>query len=373
MSRKRILILFQFDENKHLLTKLCKELNDFDFDADLFNMRTFSYSGKVNSKLKLLQLIIRIPKFKVIIYKLFRKKIILDISQQYDLIDIHFFSTIYDEIIPCFKKPIKVVFWGSDIYRIPIERLNNLNNLLLKVKSVQFLTPEMKSYVSKSSFNHKNIFTQPFGVVHFEKIRNLKNISQTADLKSTLGLNPKKIQISIGYNGSQNQQHIEIIDQITKIPEEVKIKTELIFLMTYGGNQTYIDRVENKLKKSNFDYQIVTKHLTEAQICMFRIASDITLNFQTTDGFSASIQEHFFAGNVMLLANWLPYEWLREKGLYFNSSSFGELNQKLENIILNFEAEKKLSSTNIQKIELISDWKSVAKNWSEIYKQTIEN
>ncbi len=231
----------------------------------------------------------------------------------------------------------------------------------------------MKIFASKSLLKHNLVFTQPFGVVHFEKIRSLKMELKLTEVKKKLGLNTEKIQVTIGYNASPGQQHLEIIKEIANVSEKLKSRIELVFLMTYGGNYTYIKQVENELKKSNFNYQIVAEQLTEEQICMFRIASDITLNFQTTDGFSASIQEHFFAGSVMLLANWLPYEWLREKGLYFHSSSFSELKQKLENIISNFEEEKIFCSTNFQKIEPISDWKSLARNWSEIYKQNFES
>lgn len=373
MYKKRILILFQFNENKHLLTKLSQELKRFDFEADLFNTRTFYFSGQLTLKLKFLQFLLRIPKLRVVIYKRYRKKLILDLSQQYDLTDIHFFSTIYDEIIPFLNKPTKVVFWGSDIYRISRERLFNLNDILSKVQSVHFLTPEMKLFVSENSFKHNLIFDQPFGVVHFEKIRNLKTDFKITEIKNKLGLNAEKIQVTVGYNASPSQQHLEIIKKIANVPENLKSRIELVLLMTYGGNSTYIQQVEFQLKKSGFNYHIVQKHLSEEQICSYRIASDITLNFQTSDGFSSSIQEHFFAGNIMLLADWLPYEWLREKGLKFHNSSIKELQEKLEILIQNFDAEKKFCSINPQLIELISDWKNVAKNWSEIYKKTIES
>ncbi len=373
MSNKRILILFQFDSNKHLLKRLGDELKVFEITTHSFNVRTFSYTGSQTLKLKIFEFLVRIPKLRVIIYHLFRKKIILDLCQKYDLVDIHFFSSIYDDILPEIKKPIKVVFWGSDIYRISKERLNKLNVLVSKVKSVQFLTPEMKTFVSKSLVKHNNVFIQPFGVVHFEKIRRLTTDFKIAEIKNKLGLNAGKIQVVVGYNASPSQQHLTIIEEIAKVPENLKSRIELVFLMTYGGNSTYKDQVEIELKKSGYDFKIVTNHLTEEQICSYRIASDITLNFQTSDGFSSSIQEHFFAGNIMLLADWLPYQWLREKGLHFHSTSFHELNEKLEFLIQNFETEKIRCLKNTHQIEIISDWKYATKNWLELYKQTIES
>jgi hypothetical protein len=369
----RILILYQFDSNKHLINRLVDELKVFEIKIDLFNTRTFSYTGQRSFKIKLLQLYIRIPKLRVFVYKLFRKKIILELSQQYDLIDIHFFSSIYDEIIPSLSKPKKVVFWGSDIYRIKPERLCKFNELLSGVNAIHFLTPEMKEFVLKNSFQHRQEFTQPFGVVHFDKIRTLKAQFKQAEIKSILGLNLDKIQVTIGYNASPSQQHIEIIKEITQVTENIKSRIELVFLLTYGGNSLYINQIENELKKSGYDFKIIDKQLNEEEICSYRIASDITLNFQTSDGFSASIQEHFFAGNVMILAEWLPYEWLRDKGLYFIRSSFQELSNNLETMIVELEKQKTNSSINMHLIEQISDWKFVANNWVEIYKKTIES
>jgi glycosyltransferase involved in cell wall biosynthesis len=373
LNNKRILFLFQFDSNKHLLKRLGDELRVFEIATDSFNVRTFSYSGNQTLKLKIFKFLVRIPKLRVIIYHLFRKKIILDLCQKYDLVDIHFFSSIYDDILLDIKKPVKIVFWGSDLYRITKERLNKLNVLVSNAKSVQFLTPEMKTFVSKSLFKHNNVFIQPFGVVHFEKIRSLKTDFTIAEIKTKLGLNAKKIQVTVGYNASPSQQHLEIIKEITIVPENFKSRIELVFLMTYGGNSTYQHQVEIELKKLGCDFKIISNHLNEEQICSYRIASDITLNFQTSDGFSSSIQEHFFAGNIMLLADWLPYQWLREKGLHFHSTSFHELNEKLEFLIQNLEIEKIRSLKNTHQIEIISDWKYATKNWLEIYKQTLES
>jgi hypothetical protein len=372
LKKKRILILFQFDSNKNLLLRLVEELKVFEIHTDLFNTRTFSFTGQLSFKIKILQLLIRIPKLRVVVYWLFRKKIILDLCQQYGLVDIHFFSSIYDDILPGIEKPTKIVFWGSDVYRISKERLNKLNVLLSNVKSVQFLTPEMSSFASNCSFNHNNIFIQPFGVVHFDKIRSLKTDFTIAEIKTNLGLNAEKIQVTIGYNASPSQQHLEIINEIANVSGNFKSRIELVFLMTYGGNSTYQHQVEIELKKLGCDFKIISNHLNEEQICSYRIASDITLNFQTTDGFSSSIQEHFFAGNVLLLADWLPYQWLREKGLNFHSASFHELCQKLEFLIENLEIEKIKSLNNTHQIEIISDWKYATKNWLEIYKQTID-
>lgn len=373
MKNIRILILYQFDANKHLLIRLAKELKVFNLYADLFNTRTFSYTGQDSFKIKILQLFIRIPKLRVIIYRIFRKKIILEISQEYDLIDIHFFSTIYDEIIPIINKPKKIVFWGSDIYRIKSERLHKLTELLSDANAIHFLTPEMKKYVLKQSFQHRLIFTQPFGVVHFDTIRNLKKDNKKSEIKSKLGLCQNKIQVAIGYNASKNQQHIKIIKEISKVSKNLKSRIELIFLLTYGGHSSYINQIEIELIKSGYNFKIINNQLNEEEICSYRLACDITLNFQTSDGFSSSIQEHIFAGNIMLLGNWLPYEWLREREIYYIRSTFQELTNIFKTLIIELEKQKTNSSRNTNIIEQISDWKFVTNNWVDIYKKTIES
>lgn len=368
MKPNRILILYQFDSNRHLLNRLKTELGHLNIQSETFNTRTFEYSQQTNIGIKALSILVKIPKVRVLVYRIFRNRIILRLSKKFDSIDIHFYSSIYDTLIEKIDKPIKVVFWGSDLYRVKEERLNEIKKKLGKIKTLHFLTPEMKKFAEEKGIAHSNSFVQPFGVVHFDVISKLKDTFK----KDKTNLPKNKAIIAVGYNASPNQQHIKIINEINLLPKEVKNNIHIILLMTYGGNKDYIISIKNLLVKNNLEFTIIEKRLSEIELCNSRLSVDITINFQITDGFSSSIQEHFYAENIMILGEWLPYNWLKNKGLYFHNIKLQNLSKTLLDILVNIDSEEVLAKQNVKKIEEISKWSYCISKWKSIYEATSE-
>lgn len=364
----KILILYQFESNKHLLNRLKAELSELDIQAETFNTRTFGYSKQSSIGLRALSILVKIPKVRVLVYRIFRNRIILGLSNKFDSIDIHFYSPIYDSIIEKIDKPVKVVFWGSDLYRVKDERINEIKKNIGKIKTLHFLTPEMKKFAEEKEITHSNSFVQPFGVVHFDLIKTLK---KTFD-KGKTKLPKDKAIIAIGYNASPNQQHIKIINEINMLPKEIKNNLHIVLLMTYGGNKNYISSIENLLNKNSLNFTIIDKRLSEIELCNIRLTVDITINFQITDGFSSSIQEHFYAENIMILGDWLPYNWLKDNGLSFHNISIKNLSKTILDIISNLDSEKELAEQNVKNIEVISKWSSCISKWKDIYEATNE-
>jgi len=351
------------------LNRLKAELGEFDIRAEIFNTRTFEYSKKTNIGLKALSKLVKIPKIRVLIYRIFRNRIILSLSNKFDSIDIHFYSPIYNSIIEKIDKPIKVVFWGSDLYRVEDERIDEIKKSLGKIKTLHFLTPEMKNFAEEKGITHSNSFVQPFGVVHFDVIKTLKETYDPDKAK----LPKDKAIMAVGYNASPNQQHIKIINEINLLPKEVKDKIHFIFLLTYGGNKDYILSIKDLLIKNNLDFTIIEKRLSEIELCKIRLSVDITMNFQITDGFSSSIQEHFYAENIMILGEWLPYNWLKTYGLNFHNVRLQNLSKTILDILSNLDSEKELAKKNAKNIEVISKWSSCISKWKDIYEATEEN
>ena len=361
-----VLILFQFNSNRHVLERLKQELKDYNVHAELFNIRTFEYSGISKFHLLILQKLTKVPKLRVIIYKLFRKSIVSSLSKEFDLIDVHFYSKAYDHLLKKINKPKKVVFWGSDLYRVDEKRINQIKGNIKSFKIAHFLTPEMNEFALEKGISNDINVVQPFGVVHFdviEKLSKMKPTERRSSLKNTSG----KIMIAVGYNGSKSQQHLKIIEELITLDQELKNKIHLVFLMTYGGDKDYLESVEKKLITEDFKYTLVKNRLSELELSKIRLDIDITINFQVTDGFSSSIQEHFYAGNIMILADWLPYNWLKEKGMTFYNIDLSKLETELQRILQNMPSEKQKAKKNTAKIELISKWKECSLRWYNIY------
>ena len=368
-SSVRILLLYQFEEHLPLLTELQKHLKAQNIELSFFNTRTFKFSENKKT-FYILQLLVKIPKLRVIIYKAFRKKKILALSQKYQGIDIHFFSSIYDSVLPHLKdNNVKISFWGSDAYRISSSRLQSLDNLTKFASIIRFNTQEMYFKMKDFFSEQDKLGFQIFGNTYIEEMNRLEISSREAKMK--LGLNQKKITLCIGYNASKGQQHCKIFTELNDLKNEEKSMLELVVPLTYGSDINAKKEIIDQAKKTGIEVMFFEKQMNFEEIVYLRKASDIHLNMQVSDAFSASIQEHFSAGSIMVLGNWLPYEWLREKGMYFHSVDFFEIKEKISQIIQEIHSEKEKFLKNNDILFSISSWNSVVHSWSEDYKKLI--
>ena len=128
-----------------------------------------------------------------------------------NLVDIHFFSKIYDNLLLNKKfNKVKISFWGSDIYRINSNRISSMNDLTANADELYFNTVEMKAFAipffkQKNKLNYQN-----FGISTFNVIESLSNKGSIETFKTELKIPPNKLIISIGYNGKKEQQHLNI-------------------------------------------------------------------------------------------------------------------------------------------------------------------
>jgi hypothetical protein len=150
--------------------------------------------------------------------------------------------------------------------------------------------------------------------------------------KELLGINSKYI-ITIGYNASESQHHIEIINSISEIKNKLPQNTLLVFPMTYGPRQQ-VGRVEQKLKEQGWDYLIFDKYLSYQEIVNLRKCSDMFIHAQTTDSNSASLAEYLFCQAIVVNASWLRYKHFEQFGEpYYLFSDFKDLPSIIETAI----------------------------------------
>ena len=125
--------------------------------------------------------------------------------------------------------------------------------------------------------------------------------------------------------------------------------------------------VEQKAAASGAPYKMVTHFLSDEETSQIRIATDIVLNAQLTDGFSASIQEHIFAGNVVVVGDWLQYKSLDNSDVFYKKSPEQGFAATLSDVIENYEHYQQLANGNADKIYNLSSWKSRLPYWIQIY------
>ena len=369
-EKLRILILYQFQEHDNLLHKLKEKLVNKNIELSFFNTRTFKFSEK-SHKYWFLQLILKIPKLRVLVYYLFRNKIILSLSAKYEIIDIHYLSTIYDQILGKLShKNVKISFWGSDAYRITDERKQKLNTITAHSKIIRFNTVEMFTKMEKYFERKDKLGYQIFGNSFFDSINEI-NASKT-EAKKKLNIPTEKISVFVGYNASKGQQHQVILNQLNNLQSQLKDRLVLILTLTYGADNQFKERIITTAQQTGIETIFFKNTLNETEISLLRLSSDIVINFQISDAFSGSLQEHFYTNSIMILGEWLPYKWLESKDLFFYSINENRLKELIIRIIQNLEKEKQKFESNKNIIYSISSWEAVTELWANEYKQMIK-
>lgn len=113
---------------------------------------------------------------------------------------------------------------------------------------------------------------------------------------------------------------------------------------------------------------LLENFLSEEDLARVRIVSDIFVYFQKTDMLSASILEHLFCRSILVIGNWLPYEFLCDMGCYIHRIDIDKLPEKLISVINNFSEEKSKTEINEKCVYEYALWEKRISDWVEAYK-----
>ena len=291
--------------------------------------------------------------------------------RKYDIIHVHFMSLTYVYAMILLKKNAKVVgtFWGDDIFCASEKELRLLGNTFKHFDRITLLTKRMLRrfhQIYSNTYDDKLAMVK-FGVSGFKDISSVLENEGKAECKNYFNIGKQKTVISIGYNAVRTQQHLEVIKMLSTMPKETWKGVSFVFQMTYGGLLAdYIAELEYILKEMDCKYNIITSFLDDIEIARLRIATDIFIHAQTSDAFSATIQECLYAGAVVLNPNWIQYDELREIGVdYIEYSNFEELPGIIRNLLSN---PIESCETNKEKLSGITSWEKTRDDWLDLYK-----
>ncbi len=304
-------------------------------------------------------------------------KLVLQISKmnncEYDLANIHYMSGSYFFIINMLKRKTKKILitpWGSDVYRV-----SGLNRWLINK------TYKSADQVSFECNNFKNDIKTIYSVPEYKFIE-LSFGSEIIDLiyenyKLTREEAKKELNISgyvivCGYNASPAQQHLKIIKGLKEIHQKLPCNTILVFPMTYAKNEKYINLIREELRKSDFKYILYEEHMSGQEVLYLRKSADIFINLETTDSFSASLQEFLLANANVIIGSWLKYPDLEKWGVpYLKINNLNELGESILKIIY---SEYKLAISDELKSDIVSrGFKSQIYKWIYYYMDQSSN
>lgn len=307
---------------------------------------------------------------RILLISIYRK--VLKDLPEYDFVHFQFISPLRFSLINLFhsktKSKIILSIWGSDLYKLnPVDKIT-FKNICLKADKISMANPQTIAYF-KATFNWKkdNIRECRFGLSPLENIKEL-SIDKMA-CKRELGWNTDKLAVVIGYNAAQGQQHLKILEQLSH-DQIISLKDQIMLVipLSYGGSASYKSEIISAVKKLPFEYIVYQQYLSDFEIACLRKASDIMIQLQVKDQFSGSMQEHLFAGNVVVTGKWLPYKSMKDSGIYFEDvEELTDLKAILPEIIRNFRQYQEKTIYNEVKIAELSLWGNNIKNWVELY------
>ncbi|HZL12381.1 MAG TPA: glycosyltransferase [Prolixibacteraceae bacterium] len=381
MTKKRILLVG--DGNHQFITNYTVWLNkqsNIKFQIDilslsLVNNSNADYYNKIYSINDNSSISSTINQIKGVrrYYRFLQYKKLLQKLPEYDFIHFHFISVdcyfLVDQLKKHTKSKIILSIWGSDMYKVkPV----NEKGFIQSCHRADYITftnqKSIEYFASKYNWVKNNLKLCRFGLAPLENLKELK--ASKSECKNILNWNKDKLAITIGYNLASAQQHLKILDLFeTDEIKAFKNQIQLIFPITYGGNEKYKNQILEKLNHLPYECKVYDTFLEDKTITYIRKASDIMIQLQETDQFSGSMQEHLFARNIVITGSWLPYETMKEKGVWFiEINKIAELVEVLPKIINHYTEYELKTVDSPNAITKLSSWEKNIKSWIDLYK-----
>ncbi|MCR5340561.1 MAG: hypothetical protein K6E60_04365 [Saccharofermentans sp.] len=294
------------------------------------------------------------------------------LAKCYDIVQVHFVrgdSSSMGRINRLFSKRLILSFWGSDLFRAE-NADTRIKRALNAASAITMSTPEMEE-----KFHHlygdrydSKIHRLGFGVKGLDVLQAMK--AERSDLLHKYFIPENKVIISIGYNKSQAQQHVKVLDVIHSFSKDIQAKIHIVLRLTYGSCEPgYVEKIKCYLSKLDCTYSLFENYLSDEEFAELTILTDVFIHAQTSDAQSASVSEHLYAGCLVLNPSWIKYSNLKDKVFYLSFNDFNDLGSLLsENIVSKAESPyKDLLKENSKRIYELCSWKTAVQKWRSVY------
>lgn len=304
-------------------------------------------------------------------------KTILTLLPTYDVIHFLWIETewsFFADLAGSRAKRLVLTVGGSDFYRASESERAYKRKLILSADYINLENSTTRKafieyYGQEVSEKTKLV---PYGMGLLDDIDEMEIVSDDIKRKE-LHIPPNKIIVTCGYNAHSAHQHLLLVEALGNISDEVKEKIVCVLPMTYpSGQEAYIKSVLEVLNKKRLEHVIFTNFMTDNQIAQYVTLSDIMIHVQITDALSSAMREEMYGGAVVIAGKWLPYDILREKGIYFlDAESVADVPEILEDVVQNMEFYKSKCRDNKRLIRNEYSWDAVAEAWHGLWKDQI--
>ncbi len=273
-------------------------------------------------------------------------------------------------------KKIVCSFWGLDLYqRSGVNNYYYISLALNKANVITVQSLEMKE-VMMAKFGRAlekkiEVITFPLSKKIFTLIDDYKTQPEKIDsYKKKLGIEKDKIILSVGYNAEPNARHIEILNELNTLPDNLKKNLTIILPLTYDRNKEYLAQLNDCIDKlSLIDIITIDEYMDWEDLSLLKIIIDIVIQLPKNDALSSAVLEVMYAGGIGVLGAWLPYGVYKRNNIYHEEiSAINELGVEIENICKNLMHKKEQCKKNNSFIRQKFLSERIVENWISIYK-----
>lgn len=266
-----------------------------------------------------------------------------------------------------FKRLI-LSYWGGDV--------EDKNPEVLSLREKAFPLADAITVTVEQTLNdfreiHGNKYDNKLHVCRFatDGLNCIKELSESvsrADCRKAYNVPDDKIIVTCGYSATREQHQDEILEELQKMPEELRHKIFAVVPMQYGPDDPeYFENVENAKNNADFPCVILRDYVPFEMSAKLAIATDIYIHMRNTDAFSNALKEHVFAGSEVIMGNWLKYIELEKMGAdYVSVGSFEEMRKELENKLSSYSIKKDIKL--FMSIYEMYSTDSIIKQWSKV-------
>lgn len=206
-----------------------------------------------------------------------------------------------------------------------------------------------------------------FGVDILDSFSYISTVD-TNIIKEKYGVSKNKIVVMCGTNARKEHQHIQMLNAIWRLPENIRNNICLLIPMTYGGYDEYIEQISMRACDVA-ETVVLTNFLSTDEMAEIASITDIMIHVQTTDQLSSAMLSHMYCGNVVIAGSWLPYEELRQKGVKFISvEKIEDISIKIADVINDIDNYKNQYVGNKEIIYTLSSWEKSSADWYKVYR-----
>lgn len=288
-----------------------------------------------------------------------------------DIIHVHYGYTYILRVLPYITKECKIIitFWGSDLLRATKKGYEIIKRAAARADAIVVGAEDLKNKLMEIGIEdeYKTSMIR-MGIDTFSYIDLKREFISKIKQKYIGDSYKEKMVITVGYNAGKAQQHLEVIDSLAKLTEELIKRIVIVLPLTYkNDDKVYLSKIRERLQQINVKSIVINNFMDEDQVAELCLMTDIFINAQITDAISASMLEQLYSGSIVLNGEWLKYEFLeRSKINCYYFRDFGELNYLLEQIL---KGKIRCDGLNDNIVILKNEfsWESSREKWKIIY------